>query len=396
MSNPAANKNYVQASGPQRRDDIDWLRVLAMLVVFVFHCGRFFDEEDWHVKNPQTNHTVMILVRITIQWMMPLFFLLSGMSSFHALSRHKTTQYILARIKRLAVPFVFGTFVVITPLQVYLERLSHNQFHGSFFEFYPNYFDGWYGFGGNFAWMGIHLWYLEILFVFSLAALPLFLYLSAPGGRKLTSKIAGALSRPGFILLLAFPIAIMEFVANLPSIRPTILGNEGFSGWSLLPYAVFFILGHLIATESRLAFTIERQRVTALIAGVTITTLGFYLVDSGYSLPEWLLAILRALNAWAWLIAICGFGSRHLNFSNQFLKYGNEAVLPFYILHQTVILAIGYYIVQLDMAMLAKFLIIAAASFLTIVALYEVLIRRVNLLRFLFGMKLKQSQIDLT
>jgi len=393
MSDPAVNKNYAQASEPKRRDDIDWLRVLAMLVVFVFHCGRFFDEEDWHVKNPQTNHTVMILVGITVQWMMPLFFLLSGMSSCYALSRHKAAQYILARIKRLAVPFVFGTFVVIAPLQVYLERLSHGQFHGSFLEFYPHYFEGWYGLGGNFAWMGIHLWYLEILFIFSLVALPLFLYLSTPGGRKLISKIAVALKQMGFIFLLAFPIAIMEFVANLPFIKPTILGSEGFGGWSLLVYLVYFILGYLIAADFHLGRVIEVQRIPALIGGISITTVGFYLVESGYVFPEWLSALLRGFNAWAWLIAICGFGSRHLNFSNRFLKYGNEAVLPFYILHQTVILTIGYYIVQSDMAMSAKFLIIAVTSSLTIVALYEVLIRRVNLLRFLFGMKLKQSSL---
>jgi len=379
-----------------RREDVDWLRVLAMLVVFVFHCGRFFDLEDWHIKNPQTSYVATLPIRITVQWMMPLFFLLSGMSSCYALSRHKTTKYIHARIKRLAVPFLFGTFVVIAPLQVYLERVSHGQFHGSFLEFYPHYFEGWYAFGGNFAWMGIHLWYLEILFVFSLVTLPLFICLNARGGRKLTSKIAGVLSRPGFIFLLAFPIAIMEFVANLPFIRPTILGSEGFGGWSLLVYPVFFILGYLIAADSHLGRVIEGQRIPALIGGISITTVGFYLVESGYVLPEWLLALLRAFNAWSWLVAICGFSSRHLNFSNRFLKYGNEAVLPFYILHQTVILAIGYYIVQLDMAMSAKFLIIAATSFLTIVALYEVLIRRVNLLRFLFGMKLKQSQIDLT
>lgn len=396
MSDPTANKNYPQASGPQRQDDIDWLRVLAMLVVFVFHCGRFFDEEDWHVKNPQTNHTVMILVRITVQWMMPLFFLLSGMSSYHALSRHKTTQYILARIKRLAVPFVFGTFVFIVPLQVYLERISHGQFHGSFLEFYPHYFEGWYGFGGNFAWMGLHLWYLEMLLVYSLITLPLFIYLSKSNMCKLLSQAALTIRKPGLIFSLAIPIAIMEFIASLPAVRQTTLGTRGFGGWSLLVYPVFFILGYLIAADFHLGRVIEGQRIPALIGGISITTVGFYLVESGYVMPEWLWALLRAFNAWAWLVAICGFGGRHLNFSNRFLKYGNEAVLPFYILHQAVILAIGYYIVQLDMAMPAKLLIIAATSFLTIVAFYEVLIRRVNLLRFLFGMKLKQPQIDLT
>ncbi|MCJ7729306.1 MAG: hypothetical protein MUO27_05465, partial [Sedimentisphaerales bacterium] len=122
---------------------------------------------------------------------------------------------------------------------------------------------------------------------------------------------------------------------------------------------------------------------------VCTTVVGFFLFESGYTLPGWLLALLRAFNAWAWLIVICGFGSGHLNFSNRFLRYASEAVLPFYILHQTVILAIGFYVVQLDMAIWAKFVVIATTSFLAIIALYNLLVKHMNILRFLFGMKLK-------
>jgi peptidoglycan/LPS O-acetylase OafA/YrhL len=87
-------------------------------------------------------------------------------------------------------------------------------------------------------------------------------------------------------------------------------------------------------------------------------------------------------------MAILGFGSRYLNFSNRLLKYANQAVLPFYILHQTIILSVGYFVVQTNVPILVKYLIIAATSFVAIIALYELLIRRINILRFLFGMKL--------
>jgi peptidoglycan/LPS O-acetylase OafA/YrhL len=132
----------------------------------------------------------------------------------------------------------------------------------------------------------------------------------------------------------------------------------------------------------------ERQRIAALTVGIAVTLIGFYLVGSGYTIADWLAAILRGLNAWAWLIAILGFGSRYLNFSNRFLKYANEAVLPFYILHQAVILAIGYYIVRLHLPIAAKFFIIVTVSLLTILGLYDVLVKRINMLRFLFGMRL--------
>jgi hypothetical protein len=235
--------------------------------------------------------------------------------------------------------------------------------------------------------MGIHLWYLEVLFVYSLILLPLFMYLRSKTGVALLTRTAAALRMPGFILLLAAPIAIMEYVTNIPSIRDTPLGTKAFGGWSLLPYVVFFTIGYIVAAEGRFGAIIEKQRTIGLAAGAAVTSMAFYMIGAGYSVPDWLVAVLRAVNAWAWLVAILGFGSRYLNFSNGFLKYANEAVLPVYILHQTVMLAAGFYITRLDTAIGTKFVVIAAMSLLVIIGLYELLIRRANTLRFLFGMK---------
>jgi hypothetical protein len=89
---------------------------------------------------------------------------------------------------------------------------------------------------------------------------------------------------------------------------------------------------------------------------------------------------------------MCVFGQHNLNFNNKLLAYGNEALLPFYILHQTVILAVGWFIIPLDLSILLKLLIISTTSFVIIMALYELLIKRFNVLRFLFGMRLKKKQ----
>ena len=96
---------------------------------------------------------------------------------------------------------------------------------------------------------------------------------------------------------------------------------------------------------------------------------------------------LRALCAWSWVIGILGMGSRLLNFNNRLLGYANEAVLPFYILHQPTILLIGFFVIPWSMGILPKYLAISASSFVAIVAIYELLVRRINALRFLFGMK---------
>ncbi len=386
----------MQASGsPQigrpeltRRYDVDWLRVLGMMVVFLFHNARFFDTDGWHVKSPRTTPVVTMIVIFAVQWMMPLFFILSGIGAYHALAHQGWRQYLVSRVKRLAVPLIFGIFVIIAPWQVYLERVSHGQYSGSFWSWYPHYFEGWFGLGGNFAWMGVHLWYLEALFVFSLITLPLFLVLQARPGDRLVAALSRLATMPGLIFLLAMPIAIMEFVANSPALRES-FGRRDFGGWSLLPYLAIFVVGFLLAGREEMAQVIERHRVAGLVVAL-LTFVAAYIAVKQHGLPESGIAFaaLRGLFCWAFLIAFCGFASRYLRFRNGFLKYANEAVLPFYILHQTIILTVGYYVLPLDTRLWIEYLIIATISFIVIMALYELLIRRINVLRFLFGLKM--------
>jgi len=83
------------------------------------------------------------------------------------------------RVLRLLVPFVSGVLVIVPP-QVWVERVGHGAFAGSFFAFYPHYFDGLYGFGGNFAWIGLHLWYLLLLFLITVVLAPLLYWATRP------------------------------------------------------------------------------------------------------------------------------------------------------------------------------------------------------------------------
>ena len=123
----------------------------------------------------------------------------------------------------------------------------------------------------------------------------------------------------------------------------------------------------------------------------TAKRLNLCLEKIGVSTPDisfgWIgILTLRAVLAWCWIIGFLGFGSRVLNFENRFLTYANEAVLPFYILHQTILLIIGYFIIQWSSGIATKYMIITATSFVVIMAIYEFLVRRVNTLRFLFGL----------
>jgi hypothetical protein len=369
-------------SAASRRNDIDWLRILAMTAVFSFHCARFFNFEDWHVKNAQLSFGLSVFVGVLNQWMMPLFFMLSAMSAYYALKSRTNREYIRERFKRLFIPLVFGVFTLIPP-QVYIERVSHGQFRGSLVEFLPRYFDGLYGFGGNFAWMGLHLWYLEMLFLFALLTLPLFRVLSREKLQGFMARMAGWLDFPGGVFLLALPIALMELLVNL---QPEGVGRRDFGGWSLLTYLVFFVLGHVVMSGDRFRENIRRHGSAALAGGLVTMSVGYFLIESGYASRVWF-SLLRALNSWLWVVGILGLADRYLRTGGSFLRYANTAVLPFYILHQTVIVVIGFFIAGWELSVGAKYLLLASTSFVVIMVLYEFVVKRMPALRFLFGMK---------
>jgi hypothetical protein len=90
--------------------------------------------------------------------------------------------------------------------------------------------------------------------------------------------------------------------------------------------------------------------------------------------------------------AILGFGRKHLSFNHRFLQVANELVLPFYILHQAVIVAVAFYIVGLNLLVIEKYLLIVLTSFPIIAALLYP-ISKVNLLRFLFGLRTRKTPL---
>jgi hypothetical protein len=107
--------------------------------------------------------------------------------------------------------------------------------------------------------------------------------------------------------------------------------------------------------------------------------------------PGWVaVQAFRGLVGWCWIIGLLGTGSRLLKFNNRMLSYANEAVLPFYIFHHSVILLTGVYVVTWGRGVGTKFLMIAAVSMAIIMSVYELLVRRVSILRILFGMKSKK------
>jgi glucan biosynthesis protein C len=385
----------METKAVQRRFDLDWLRVLAILAIFVFHSTRIFDTDDWSIKNPTTYAALDVWKEFATTWGMPLILIISGASVFYALNVVRTGTYLKGLFARLFLPLVVGIFTHIA-LQVYLEDVQNGTFTGSFWQFYPHYFEGMYGFGGNFAWMGLHLWYLEILFIFSLLFLPLFLWLKKTNvGRIVLQALGNFLAMPGAVFLLTLPAIVL-----IIKLDPATWGNRDLGGWSVLIYPFYFLSGFLIISNQQLQTRICQMRWLSLVLGLVLSPLYLFLefqTDNPAlsSLTNVFVDPLRCLVAWSWLLAVLGFGMHNLNFNSPFLKYANEAVLPFYILHQTVIVVLGYFMVQWAIPDLLKFLLILIFSFLVVMGLYEFVVRRSNIMRFLFGMKLLPKPVDI-
>lgn len=366
----------MHAPAPTRRLANDWLTVLGMAAVFLFHCARYFNAEDWHVKNPVLSPHLSLFVLFVGQWAMPLFFLLSGMSTRFSLRRRSAREFARNRALRLLLPLAFSTLVLSIPFQVWVERVTHGQFSGPFWAFYPHYFDGLYAFGGNFAWMGLHLWYLAMLFLFSLLALPL-----APLLRRSAAGTGTPLLARGWApLLWVLPLAGVELLVNL---SPDGIGIRAFGGWSPASYLAVFLLGCALAGDDARVQALVRTRYPALILALAATAVLFLAQPHlGYAARM----AVRACGCWYWLAALLGLAGRHLEFPAPWLGRARDAVLPFYVLHQTVIVGAGCWMRDWDLAVPVKYPLLAALSLAGIGILYAG-IARVPVLRPLFGMR---------
>ena len=383
-----------QSVNAPRRYALDWLRVIAILIVFIYHCTLIFAPDPYQIKNPTLYPYLDDLGAFGGLWGMPLILIISGASVFHALGKLSPGKYIKGIAARLLVPLVIGIFTHIA-FQIYLENLHKGTFSGSFFDFYPHYFDGMYGFGGNFAWMGMHLWYLEALFIFSMLCLPLYLWLKKrTSGQNLLQRLGDFLGKPAAIYLLALPTTV---IFNL--FDPDGLGTTVMGGWSIFNYLGYFISGFVIISSERLLASIKRMRWVSLALGVitwpAVDIVWEALGDPNFGTWQFVVGTaLWCLCAWCWLLTVFGFGFKHLERNKPFLRYANEAVLPFYIIHQSVILPLAFFVVKWAIPDLLKFLFIFIVSFGVVILLYEFLVRRFNPMRFLFGMKLRGKPLD--
>jgi glucans biosynthesis protein C len=378
-----------------RRAELDWLRVAAVLLVFLAHVAQIFSpSEAWHIESPDRSRTLGLFTVLLGPWLMPLFMLVAGASSWYALQHRGLVAFFRARVLRLLVPLVAGTFLVIPP-QMYYRSLAQGTFDGSYLAFYPRFFDGLYP-EGNFSYG--HLWFLVYLFLLMTAALPILHVLRGPRGRRWIRGLARRCEGGIGILWLAAPIAASQIILRVPFTQTTgaVVNDWATLAWFLL----VFLYGFALMADERLLAAIDHQWRRALAPA--LATMAFLVVwawpgDMYARIPGdvslWYVIwwVNFTVACWASLVAILGGARRYLARPSPALPHLTEAAYPFYILHQPVIVAVAFHIVAWPLSVPQRFAAIAIAS-LMLTALLLQAIRAIPLLRTLFGLARRETR----
>jgi hypothetical protein len=376
-----------------RRYDLDWLRLICILILLFYHTGMWFNSWGWHVKNSEISRSFEFWMVWLHPWRMPLLLFISGAGTYMALGKRTKKQFAGERFRRLFIPLLFGMFVVVPP-QIYFERIDQ---YTSYWDFYKTVFQFKPYPAGNFSWH--HLWFVVYLLVYSLVLLPFLGFIRSERSnhfkiraRKWLSPAAGMLFIPSGFIFLTQLILRPYFPEQTND-----LTDVAF----IVFYGCFFFFGALIYSDQDLWQSIEKNRKKLLLAAILIL-IPFYgvflhwhkVIDIGIYNEDTLDLIFDVASiflSWFTLIALIGYGQHYLNRSNPILPHTNEGLYPFYILHQTVIIWIGFYICKLDWSIAAKFWSISLLTLAACIAFYFLVIRPFNLTRLFFGLKRKTT-----
>lgn len=384
-----------------RRHDVDWLRNLALGLLILYHIGMYYVFEwGWHIKSEHQSELLQNAMVWSNLWRMCLLFFVSGMTLALVDKKYSSSALLKTRFKRLFVPLLFGMFIIVPP-QLYYELLANNQISTGYWQFWSQYIDmdtellsERHSIIGLLTWN--HLWYLSYLFCYTL----IFLAIRPLLQKTATSKGFHSIQYR-YLVALAFLFLLIAWVF----VRPKFPTTHGLTDdwWSHIKYLPIMLFGYFFAYRTDLWQYVLVHRRKMLIGG--LCTYGLIALDRNGAFPDMAELFQQNLsvqfaygaivigNMWFWLMAMVGYAGRYLNKPSKLLNYCNEAVLPWYVLHQSLIIIIAANLVVFSLPVWLEVTLILLLTFLLCYTGYEV-VRRFNGLRLLFGLKIKQRVAD--
>ncbi len=358
-----------------RRADLDWLRVVCILILLVYHVGMYFVPWDWHIKNPELLPALVPIMRVLHQVRMPLLMLIAGEAAAIALARRTGGQFAKDRARRLLGPLLFGIFVVVPP-QIYIERVSRGAFHGGYLSFWPQVLQLVpYPSGGSLSWH--HLWFVAYLCVYSWLAVGLDAWLRKPSGRAFLAAADGWLACGPNVTLLYLPLAAISLVfRNYPATYALFNDPKTLAYYGLL-FAYCQIMGRCPSLGRHLVASRRRYAIGAFVLIAVMMAPGEY--------PSPLEQLGTCAAVWTSILAALGYARTHVVERKPWLARAQSLAYPFYILHQTVIIVAAYAMHSVAMGPWVRLLVLVVISFLVTWALCEG-VSRVGVLRPCFGL----------
>jgi glucan biosynthesis protein C len=390
--------DIANGSSLKRRADVDWLRVLATYLLFVFHAGMVFSPAPfYHVRNGELSMVLLVVTGFIGLWHMPLFFLLAGWSIVASLRTRGDEGFVRERLLRLGVPLLLGC-VFMMPAIKYLELssgldLNHRglfvspalqegfrrvipdglpemaPFSEGFAQFLPTFYTRL----DRFTWA--HLWFVAYLLTFTLLYRPLV-------RRVLASR---EWRRPAVVWVYApfVPLVLAQVL-----LRPHWPGIQNlYDDWANVAYySTFLLAGVVLARHPALETIVVAERRRTLGIAVA-TTLVLLLVVLGVITNPLVPLAGSAVAAWCFVLTLLGHARAWRLPDGPVLAYLAESAFPVYVLHQLAVVVIGYQVVGLAWGVAAKFVVLVVASLAATLATYHLIVRPLPPLRFAFGMR---------
>lgn len=374
----------------ERRHDLDWVRILAFGLLILYHVGMYYVSWDWHVKSPHASRNVEPLMMASSPWRLALLFFVAGTATAFLMGR-QPQGFVRSRAKRLLIPLLFGMAVIVVP-QAYHEVVQKTGYADGYLAFWGRYLaaDGTFCRGQHCLMLPTwnHLWFVAYLFVYSVLVWALARW--APRAMARAAALLGrALTGPGMLL---WPVAWLVLIrlTLMPRFPSTHALVDDWYNHAL--YFPVFLLGWLLARQAPVWAELKRQRWVLLAAAVgSYAFIAWYFsahAGSSTPVPEALRALQRtvyALNQWAAIAAVLGFAAQWAPGDSPLKRYLNEAVFPFYIVHQTALIVIARALAPWDLRPPVEGPLLIAATAASCWLSFE-LVRRVRWLRPLFGL----------
>lgn len=379
-----------------RRYDLDWLRIIAFALLILYHCGMFYVTWDWHVKSSRASEAIEPLMLLTSPWRLTLLFLISGAATRFMADKLSPAKLTWSRMGRLWPPLLLAVFVIVPPQSYYeiveairtLPAEQASQYRLALDDFYIKYVTAsghWCHSEGCLTTPTYnHMWFVAYLILYTLALIPLL-----PLLRRIPKGAAVLISGVGFILT---PWLFM--FALRATLFPIFGESHDFrEDWYLHPlYFATFLFGFAIAKHEPFFARAVNLRWFALGAALACWAglAAYYaLHPEGAVPPEWLRLMMRGvreLNAWCAIVAAIGFAHKHLaNADGPLRRLLTQAVFPFYLIHQTLIVVAGHNLDPLGLPVAIEGALLVGVTALGCWLFFEIG-RRVPFLRIWIGL----------